>query len=111
MKILLIVGFIISYCSLFSQYAFVEGRGANGQGIWVENVAGISLLSSTSFGVSADYKFGLSELSNAQIRIARPYKFGVLLLQWNRLGNTNTYYNGLSIGTIMDLKVGLIGTI
>ena len=50
-------------------------------------------------------------LSNAQIRIARPYKFGVLLLQWNRLGNTNTYYNGLSIGTIMDLKVGLIGTI
>ena len=27
MKILLIVGFITSYCSLFSQSAFVEGRG------------------------------------------------------------------------------------
>lgn len=57
MKILLIVGFITSYCSLFLQSAFVEGRGANGQNIWAENVAGTSLLSSTSFGVSADYKF------------------------------------------------------
>ena len=57
MKVLLIVGFITSYCSLFSQSAFVEGLGANGQAIWSENVAGTSLLSSTSFGVSADYKF------------------------------------------------------
>ena len=104
MKILLIVGFIISYCSLFSQYAFVEGRGANGQGIWVENVAGISLLSSTSFGVSADYKFGLSELSNAQIRIARPYKFGVLLLQWNSLGNTNYNVNNWALSLAKNLS-------
>ena len=67
--------------------------------MWAENVAGTSTLSTTSFGVSADYKFGLQELSNAQIRIAKPYQFGVLLLQWNSLSNTNYNVNdwGLSL--------------
>ncbi|MGB1931945.1 MAG: hypothetical protein ACPHL8_02710, partial [Flavobacteriales bacterium] len=64
-----------------------------------ENVAGTSLISRASFGLSSDYKFGLSELTNAQIRIAKPYQFGVLLLQWNSLGNTNYNVNdwGLSL--------------
>ena len=99
MKILLIVGFIISSCSLFSQSTFLKGRGANGQGLWAENVAGTSTLTTTSFGLSADYKFGLQELSNAQIRIAKPYQFGVLLVKWNSLGNTNYNVNdwGLSL--------------
>ena len=104
MKILLIVGFIISYYSLFSQSTFLEGRGANGQGLWAENVAGISTLTTTSFGLSADYKLGLQELSNAQIRIAKPYQFGVLLLRWNSLGNTNYNVNdwGLSIAKYLS---------
>lgn len=99
MKNLLVVGLTLVFNSLFSQSTYLEGRGANGQGLWTENVAGISTLSTTSFGISADYKFGLQELSNAQIRIAKPYQFGVLLLQWNSLGNTNYNVNdwGLSL--------------
>jgi len=99
MKILLVIALTIVFNSLFSQPTFLEGLGANGQGLWAENVAGTSTLSTTSFGVSADYKFGLQELSNAQIRIAKPYQFGVLLLQWNSLSNTNYNVNdwGLSL--------------
>ena len=66
MKILLIVGFIISYCSLFLNLIFFYGHGAKGQVLWVKNVAGISTLTTTSFGLSADYKFGLPVLTNAQ---------------------------------------------
>ncbi|MBL6663724.1 MAG: hypothetical protein ISP71_06430 [Flavobacteriales bacterium] len=108
MKILLILGFIISYCFLFSQSTFVEGRGANGQGLWAENVAGISTLTTTSFGVSADYKFGLSELTNAQIRIAKPYQFGVLLLQWNSLGNTHYNVNEWALSLAKNLSPSFV---
>ncbi len=65
MKILLIVGFIISHYSLFSQSTFLEGRGANGQGLSAKNVDGISTLTTTLFGLFAGlYVFVEKFISN-----------------------------------------------
>ena len=91
--------------SFFLNLLFLRGVVPMVKVYYLKCKLGISTLSMTSFGLSADYKFGLQELSNAQIRIAKPYQFGVLLLQWNSLGNTNYNVNdwGLSLAKIYRL--------
>jgi len=87
MKAILTFGVLLFSNALFSQSIFLEGRGASGQGLWSENIAGASILTHTSFGITAKNSFGLSELSRAQFKIAKPTKFGVVLVHWEGFGD------------------------
>lgn len=101
--------FLYSHC--YSQSNLLEGRSIVGKGLWSENSAGVSSLSSVAVGIAIENKFGLSELSKAKLRLGIPNKYGVLVVNWNSLGDE--YYNqndiGLSFARLLspNFKMGM----
>ena len=87
MKAILTFGVLLFSNALFSQSSHLEGRGVLGQGLWSENIAGVSRISYTSFGVSVENRFGLSELSYAKLRAATSTQWGVFQGHWNTFGD------------------------
>ena len=113
MKAILTFGVLLFSNALFSQSSHLEGRGATGLGLWSENIAGVSSISQTSFGVSVENRFGLSELSYATLRAATSTQWGVFQGHWNTFGDQLYSQSdwGLSFARALspDFSMGMTG--
>ena len=82
--ILLCLFFTVFSYVLYAQSTLIEGQSVIGEGLWSQNVCGISHTSNFAIGVSNKYAFGLEELSTSKLAAVAPLNIGVLKCKINR---------------------------
>ncbi|MDB0006410.1 hypothetical protein N9E30_00475 [Flavobacteriales bacterium] len=85
--ILLCLCFTVFSYVLYAQSTLIEGQSVIGEGLWSQNVCGISHTSNFAIGVSNKYAFGLEELSTSKLAAVAPLNIGVIGASWSNVGD------------------------